>query len=535
MNKQIRFIVFWLILFLFSQTALAVTGEVVKTISSPSPCPLGLAFDGKYLWSVDRKTDMIYRVDTREGLVLDSIPSPGYMPVGLAWDGKNLWCVDAEENLIYSVNPQTKIVEKTISSPASEPQGLAWDGKNLWIADSKEGKIHQISVEDGTTITSIMSPSAYPCGLAFDGKYLWVSDRVRNMIYMVTPEKGDVIICFDAPGPYAWGLAWDGEFLWNVDYQTDKIYKLRVSDNQLFSRKEEKQETIEFTHQVKNYGPDTVKTLDVYLAIPEGLDNQELSEPVVFNPTPKDILTDKWGQKAAHFQFSDLRPASFTTVSMKAKARLYQVRYFIFPEKVGRLMDIPGKIKEKYLADDTKYLLTDPIIQNAVKKAVGAERNPYWIARKIFSYVIDNMEYERSGGWNVAPAVLARGNGSCSEYSFVYIAMCRAAGLPARYVGSVAIRGDDASWDDVFHRWVEVYLPHYGWIPIDPSGGDSKWPADQANALGYLNNRYLITTISGGGSEYLGWSYNSNENWTSKGRCKIVVENIGEWAPINQF
>ncbi|HEX9916650.1 MAG TPA: transglutaminase domain-containing protein [candidate division Zixibacteria bacterium] len=535
MHKQDKIILLAVALFIiFPQTVLAV-GGVAIAFPSPSPCPQGLAYDGAYLWLVDRKTDMIYKINPKDESIIDSIPSPGYVPRGLTWDGKNLWCVDAEENLIYSINPKTRIVEKTISSPASDPEGLAWDGKYLWIADSKEAKIDQLSTDDGTTITSIPSPSPYPCGLSFDGKYLWVSDRARNMIYMITPDKGEVIVCFDAPGPYTYGLAWDGKYLWNVDYQTDKIYKLKIDDSELFSRKEQKEETLEFTHQIRNYGPDTVKTLDVYLAIPENLNNQELVGPVEFNPRPTDILTDKWGQKVAHFQFKDLGPTHFNTVSMKAKVKLYQVRYFVFPEKVGKLEDIPKPIKEKYLVDDAKYSMNHPIIQNAVKKAVGDEKNPYWIARKIFSYIIDNMEYERVGGWNIAPAVLARGNGSCSEYSFVYIAMCRAAGLPARYVGSVAIRGDDASWDDVFHRWVEVYLPNYGWIPVDPSGGDSKWPADQANAFGYLNNRYLITTTSGGGSEYLDWSYNSNEKWTSEGKCKIVVENIGEWSPLNQF
>ena len=146
--------------------------------------------------------------------------------------------------------------------------------------------------------------------------------------------------------------------------------------------------------------------------------------------------------------------------------------------------------------------------------------------------MIDHVEYELAGGWNIAPTVLDRGTGSCSEYTFVYIAMCRAAGIPARYVGSIVTRGDDASWDDVFHRWVEIYLPNFGWIPVDPSGGDSPVPAHRANAFGYLNNRFLITTESAGGSEYLGWSYNANEKWQSKGRVKVDVENVGEWTPV---
>jgi transglutaminase-like putative cysteine protease len=144
------------------------------------------------------------------------------------------------------------------------------------------------------------------------------------------------------------------------------------------------------------------------------------------------------------------------------------------------------------------------------------------------------MEYQLSGGWNTAPAVLERGNGSCSEYTFVFLSLCRAAGLPARYAGSIAIRGDDASLDDVFHRWAEVYLPNYGWIPVDPSGGDSPSPEAQADYIGHLANRYLITTQGGGNSQYLGWQYNSDSKWTSQGKCKIYVETIGEWNPIKK-
>jgi transglutaminase-like putative cysteine protease len=219
---------------------------------------------------------------------------------------------------------------------------------------------------------------------------------------------------------------------------------------------------------------------------------------------------------------------------MKVKAKLYQTKYFIFPERVGSLKDIPKEIKQKYLADDTKYSISDPFIQKSASEAVGEETNPYWIARKIYDYVKEKMFYELSGGWNIAPTVLKRGSGSCSEYSFVYIALCRAAGLPVRYAGSVAIRGDDASTDDVFHRWCEVYLPNYGWIPVDPSGGDQPSPEAQAAYFGNLANKYLITTVGGGGSEYLEWSYNSNETWTSSGKCKVYVENIGEWAPLSE-
>lgn len=534
MRKTVSCVMVLLLAVLLCQPAAAVPGDTVKSIATPACCPQGLTFDGKYLWNVDRRTDMIYKIDPSSGAVLDSIPSPGYVPRGLTWDGKRLWVVDAEEQQIYAINPTTRIVEQTIYCPVSNPNGLAWDGSYLWIADDGDNKLHQISSEDGTTIRSITAPTSHPYGLTFDGTYLWAADRYADMIYMVTPQDGDVIIMFPSPGPHSWGLAWDGKNIWNADYETDRICKLVVDDNTPFARFDEKSEHVDFVHQVRNFGPDTIKTLDVYLAIPENLNNQDIVGELTYDPKPTDILTDKWGQKVAHFHFNDIPALDFTTVSQSTSANLYKVRYFVFPSKVGTLEDIPKDISNTYLVDDTKFSYSDPVIQKAVKAAVGNETNPYWIARRIFNYVIDHMEYELAGGWNIAPAVLDRGNGSCSEYTFVYIAMCRAAGLPARYAGSVVIRGDDASTDDVFHRWVEIYLPNYGWIPVDPSGGDSPWPSSRAGAFGFLNNRYLITTIGGGGSEYMAWSYNSNEQWTSEGRCEIVVENFGDWTPLEK-
>jgi transglutaminase-like putative cysteine protease len=522
-----------LLLLIPAVTVTATPGDTLRSIASPFHCPQGLTFDGTYLWNVDRRTDQIYKVQVSDGAVVDSIPAPGYVPRGLAWDGKLLWCADAEERLIYGINPATRIVERTIYCPVAEPNDLAWDGEYLWVVDGSGARtLNQISTYDGTTIISIPAPAEAARGLTYDGKYLWAADRYRNMIYALIPSSGEVILSLEAPGPHSWGLTWDGTHLWNVDYQTDRIYELVVDDGTKFARSEGKLEQVEFVHQVRNYGPDTVRTLDVYIAIPTDLNNQELTKPATFSPEPDTILTDKWGQKVAHFGYKDVSADEFKTATMLVDLETYKTRYFIFPDKVGTLQDIPKEITSKYLANDTKFSYDDPVIQNAVRKAVGDETNPYWIARNIFDYLIDHLEYERVGGWNIAPTVLARGNGSCSEYTFVYIAMCRAAGLPARYAGSVVIRGEDASYDNVYHRWVEVYLPEYGWIPVDPSGGDQKWPATQADYFGFLNNRFLITTVGGGGSEYLEWGYNANELWTSEGRCKIDTENFAEWSPL---
>jgi len=509
----------------------ATPGDTVKSIPLPSGYTQGLAYDGKFLWSADRRSDLFYKFDPADGKRLDSFPAPGYAITGITFDGKWLWAVDAEAGQLFAFDPNTRLVERTLAGPVSQPGGLAWDGKYLWIADAGDSKLHQIDANDGTTIISIPSPTKTPGALAFDGRYLWVADRTRDEIYMVTTDRGDVLITFNSPGKYSSGLAIDSKNLWVADYQSDRCYQMVVDDGVQFWQKDKKVENIEYVHQVTNFGPDTITSLQVYIAVPQNLNSQTLLGDVQFTPKPVEFVTDKWGQKIARFEFTNLAAGQASAVTMNVKAELQRVRYFVFPAKVGKLADIPAEIRKQYLVDDVKFQFTSPVIQDAVKAAVGSETNPYWIGRKIFNYINEKLFYERVGGWNTAPTVLQRGNGSCSEYSFVYIAMCRAAGLPARYVGSVVVRGDDACWDDVFHRWVEIYLPNYGWIPVDPSGGDQPTPQGQAAGFGNLDNRFLITTTSGGGSEYLDWTYNANERWISKGKCKISVENFAEWTP----
>ncbi len=92
-------------------------------------------------------------------------------------------------------------------------------------------------------------------------------------------------------------------------------------------------------------------------------------------------------------------------------------------------------------------------------------------------------------------------------------------------------RGDDASIDEVYHRWTEVYLPPYGWIPFDANKGDADLPGKKVLGIGNVSARYVITTENGGGDEYLWFGYNYGYKWTSEGMCRIHDEAYGLWSP----
>ncbi len=525
---------FFLMIYLSS---FSYTGEILKSFKSPGKWPTGMAFDGQNLWVADRKADKIFCIDPENGKQVREIPSPAWWPTGMAWDGQNLWCADIKGGLplsenfngkVYQLDPQNGNILRALDVPVVAITGLCWDGEYLWCTDHLSREIVQFDPDDGTTIRSFKAPARDPRGIAFDGTYLWVSDRISDEIYMIEPENGKVINIIPAPGPFPRGMAWDGTKLWNVDSQSDMIYQLTVRDDEGFRAYNPRKAKVRVIQEFTNFGPGDALSTTSYFALPVDRPSQKINK-ITYSSKPERIHKDSWGQETAVFEKDRLKPDEKREAWMLVEAELYQLDYFIFPDQVGDEREIPEDISKRYLVDNEKYQLDHPVIQKGLKEALGDTKNLYWKARRIFDYLIDHMYYEMQGGWNTAPTVLERGNGSCSEYSFVYIAMCRAAGIPARYVGSVVYRGDDAAMDDVFHRWVEIYLPNFGWIPVDPSRGDRDNPRDQAIAFGHLSNRFVITTQSGGGSEIMEWTYNVNSTYTSEPKAFVVQDHFADW------
>ena len=518
-------------------SAWATSGDVLKEFATPGRCPTGLTYDSttKTLWLADRLSDKLYQIDPKDGKVLQTLDSPDFQIEGLTMQGDKLWAMDVNNNKAYLINLKTGVTERTIKVYCPQPTGLVFDGKYLWTSSRKEKRLYKIDPEDGTTIATYRTPYEEAQGLTFDGKYLWISDRVQDEIYMVSPENGRVIVTFSSPSKFPRGLAFDGEYLWNVDYQSDKLYQIKRFDEVKSTKTHPARRSLYYAHELYNAGPGMLTSADIYIAIPQDMPSQKLLSECKIQPKPAEILTSDVGQRVARCHFENIKPGEKAVATMEIDAEIFRTHIFIDPEKTGTLDEVPEEIKNKYLIDGSKFDIEDPYIQRLTKRVVGDEKNCYWIARRIFNYIIDEIDYERVAGWNSASQVLSHGKGSCSEFSFSMIAMCRAAGLPARFVGSVVVRYDDASTDyGVFHRWAQVYLPNYGWVTFDPSSSraNTPIPAKQASAIGYLDNRYLITTIGDRDNQGLGWDYNSNATWQTKGPTTVTEERVGEWEPM---
>ncbi len=166
---------------------------------------------------------------------------------------------------------------------------------------------------------------------------------------MVEPQTGSVIIITDAPGSYTRDMCYDGKSLWAVDYQDDKLYQLKIRDGEKLRRYNSHTAKVTYQHELFNFGPGNVIDADVHIAIPTDRPSQNIIETPAFKPKGQKFVTDKWGQRTAHFHYENIPSGVKERSEMVVTAKIHEVRYFIYPEDVGKMQDIPNDIRERYL------------------------------------------------------------------------------------------------------------------------------------------------------------------------------------------
>jgi transglutaminase-like putative cysteine protease len=101
-----------------------------------------------------------------------------------------------------------------------------------------------------------------------------------------------------------------------------------------------------------------------------------------------------------------------------------------------------------------------------------------------------------------AASVLGRGEGVCQDQAHVFIACCRAAGIPARYVSGYFYTGDEG--DVATHAWADAWLgAESGWLSVDLTHNALAGERHCRLAIGrdYLDAAPVRGVRQGGGGE----------------------------------
>jgi transglutaminase-like putative cysteine protease len=134
---------------------------------------------------------------------------------------------------------------------------------------------------------------------------------------------------------------------------------------------------------------------------------------------------------------------------------------------------IPDDIKP-YLQASRYIPCDDATLIAYAQEAAGNAQTILEKARAIYEWTISNT-YRNAliiGCGLGQPLVTLNeygGGGKCADISSVFVAVLRAAGVPAREVYGLRIAGNDGVITGDFHCWSEFYLPGTGWVQADPA------------------------------------------------------------------
>jgi transglutaminase-like putative cysteine protease len=213
------------------------------------------------------------------------------------------------------------------------------------------------------------------------------------------------------------------------------------------------QATLKFTIDVS----EPPKRLTLTALVPHDRPGQQKIVSVKYSQEPSEVI-EEFGNKYAVFTLES--PKKKTVISIDVEAELYP---FDFKEIDKPRHEKAASLK-RYLQHET-YLECDcREIQEAAKVIHG--KDDLDTLRGIMAFVVSMMKrgpYDRKD--RGALYALQMREGDWTEFADLFVAMCRARGIPARVCEGYL---PDKGVEQPRYQWVEAYTDKTGWLSFDP-------------------------------------------------------------------
>ncbi len=232
------------------------------------------------------------------------------------------------------------------------------------------------------------------------------------------------------------------------------------------------------------------------------------AQVVVFAPVAR-TATQRCGQIKAS------RPHTVSKDGLGNQSIAFQ--WDIFPPLSTRFVTVQGDVKiwekpQKHKTIEVKdFLRAEPFIESddnhirsqaeKLKAATSLQT-----VHTVFDWVADHISYSGYVSRNRGAAyALTYGKGDCTEYAALFVALCRANGIPARPLGGFVCSKSMLVDSSDYHNWAEFYLDNR-WHIADPQ--NRKIMTNTPYYIAFQNirpakglNGHLISEIKGKGLE----------------------------------
>jgi hypothetical protein len=429
-------------------------------------------------------------------------------------------------------------------------------GNYGYVADGFEGLvIIKLSTEDGENLPDLDNRNNG--NIAPYAALNIFGDTVGDYYITGTPLVFSALDSFDPEGR-------ELSYIWNINNEIiidekiiDNIFSepgyyeisLEVSDGQLADSIIEKIHVadvnnpvldinshnfkLEIEYIIKNNSNQTLSDVKCLMRIPLSYEPYQYVGNISTNIPVSDEIYDNHWNKILKFDIdNDINHGDETSVRAIFDIEVNEFDYGdINPDLPydGNDPDLSYYTREDFYIDSD-----NPVISEITEGLIGNKSSPLRIAEDIYEFVVRNLyyDYERAEDRNYefmnASEILEKGSGVCSDYSILYTAMLRSAGIPARLAAGIpvyTILYEENKEIDIGHAWVEIKFPGCGWVPIDITTEENFWTSNYflniatERGPGYI---YEHTTMDIGSYYYDGFDY----SWEGEGIPDVEQEFI---------
>lgn len=168
-----------------------------------------------------------------------------------------------------------------------------------------------------------------------------------------------------------------------------------------------------------------------------------------------DVEGDDIGNRIFHYTFDNLPPYASRVITVRAE--------LLMRERPLQSVRVNNEI---YLVEEPFIEIDDPQIRHLAMSLKAG--NHLATAEKIFHWIADNIRYvgyvKKNRG---ARQTLQTKQGDCTELMYLFVALCRAAGVPARGIAGYHCPESAALDPAQYHNWAEFYAEGR-WRLCDP-------------------------------------------------------------------
>ena len=219
------------------------------------------------------------------------------------------------------------------------------------------------------------------------------------------------------------------------------------------------------------------------------------------SPAPTKIGVDSEGNIIATFEVDANKEGSisiigYVWVTQESLANRRDIPNTLITDYTKNISENPDLAK--YLTETKYWQVNDSYIQDEANKIKIKETNILDLIKADYRYINDKLEYDQTKADSIndrigAKQALQGDSAVCMEYADAMISILRAQGIASRAaIGYANLKeASETPTSQVRHQWVQVWLPDYGWLSIDPT-----WESENMD-IGANIHKVLWETFNG--------------------------------------